>query len=518
MMKRKISHVLALLLLGLISKATTVSAHEEPLIRRLDTASSINGPLYTIFIASGVFIFVLIILSAIWLIRRDLQEIDNPETYGEKINSFGLNARLYILHIQGMSLTYGVRSIIYNIYLLYVFAEGVHLFGWDLNPILFIGILMAMGSIISGLMSPFNGIVVDKLGKKWSFIMGDFFGAMMILTVVLFPITTVVIFAQIFRSAVMSIHGIAEGPFIYEQSTSKERVHLFSVSSGMSTLASMSGNLIAGVVPLGIALLLFGSTTVFGQDSVFVLQIALIVSVLLWLISLIPALYLREDPEVKARSNQHSVSARMSFKNVTHWRTIMVFVFSAALIGLGAGMFVQFFQIFFLEVFSASPSEIAIIFAVGSLFIAIGNFVSPILAERFGKVNMIVITRLIGTAFIFLLPYSPSLFIAGVYYLFRSMFFNSTQPTESALAMETVNDAERTSMEAFRMAASSIFSAIGYLVGGYFMGIADFTTPFLLAGTAYFLASLIFWLYFRDESSLTLPQEQPVEQPTLVAD
>jgi predicted MFS family arabinose efflux permease len=490
-------------ILILFSDISKSSAHQEPQSGTLDTGSEL-GSVSWVFVGFGSAVFILIVMSAIWLLRKPKSEKNDPKTYMEKIELFGNNARLYILHIQGMSLTYGVRVILYNIYLLYIFEDGVTFFNRNYDAILFIGVLMALGALITGIMAPFNGIVVDKLGKKWSFILGDFFGAMAILAIIFLQTPGFVIFAQIFRSAVMSIHGIAEGPFIYEQSTEKERVHLFSVSSGMSTLASMSGELAGGIVPLGIALLLYNSPIVSGSNSIVVLQVGLFISVIFWLISLLPAFFLKEDPELRRKANEMSVSARLSFKNVTNWRTISIFVLSSMFLGTGAGMFVSFFSVFFLLLYDASPAQIAVIFAFGSLFVAVGNFLSPILSEKYGKVNTIAYTRFGSIIFIALLPLAPILLVAGLFYLFRVVLMVGTFPAESALAMETVTDEERTTLEALRMGGSSIFSAVGFLVGGYYMSIDDFVTPFLLAAVFYFVATFTFWWYFRDGNDLRL--------------
>jgi MFS family permease len=301
----------------------------------LDTGSEFNS-LSILFVFFGILIFLLILASAVWLLKRDQVEMDDPSTYGEKVNSFGRNARLYIIHVQGMSLTYGVRSIIYAFYLIYVFRNGVDFLGNHYGTVYFIALLFAAGSIVSGVMAPFNGIIVDRIGKKWSFISGDFLGACAIFSIIYIQSPEFVMFAHVFRAAVMSVHSIAEAPFIYEQSTEKERVHLFSVTSGLSTFASMSGALVAGVVPLFLALLIFGDPIVTGDDSIFVLQVALFISVLFWWASLLPAFFLKEDPELKAKAREMSVSARVTFKNVRHWRTVGVFVLSSIFIGFSS--------------------------------------------------------------------------------------------------------------------------------------------------------------------------------------
>jgi predicted MFS family arabinose efflux permease len=500
---KSVKPVILASLLFILNSASKTVAHQEPQSGILDTGSEL-GSISWLFVGFGSAVFILIVLSAIWLLKKAKSDNEDPKTYMDKIELFGKNARLYILHIQGMSLTYGVRVILYNIYLLYIFEDGVTFLNRNYNAILFIGVLMAIGSLITGIMAPFNGIVVDKLGKKWSFILGDFFGAMSILAIIFLQTPGFVIFAQIFRSAVMSIHGIAEGPFIYEQSTEKERVHLFSVSSGMSTLASMSGELAGGIVPLGIALLIFNSAIVSGSDSIVVLQVGLFISVIFWLISLMPAFFLKEDPELRRKANEMSTKARLSFKNVTNWRTISIFVLSSMFLGTGAGMFVSFFSVFFLLLYDASPAQIAVIFALGSLFVAVGNFLSPILSEKYGMVNTIAYTRFASIMFIVLLPLAPILLVAGLFYLLRVVLMVGTYPAESALAMQTVTDEERTTMEALRMGGSSIFSAVGFLVGGYYMSIDDFVTPFLLAAVFYFIATFTFWWYFRDGNDLRL--------------
>lgn len=477
-----------------------VDAHGDT----LDTGSNF-GSVSLGFVVAGAVIFVGIIASAVWLIRKDPIEMDSPRTYMDKLNLFTRNARLYILHIQGMSLTYGVRTILYNIYLLFIFRDGVLIGTAYLDPIYFIGILLAAGSIVTGVMSPINGIFVDKLGKKWSFIIGDFVGSLTILAIVFVQHPIFVATMQILRSAIMSIHNIAEGPFIYEQSSEKERVHLFSVSSGFSTLASMSGNLAGGVVPLAISIFLYRTPIVSGRQSIFVLQAGLLVSVLLWWLSLVPAFPMREDPKLREKANQHSISAKLSFKNVTNWKTIGVFTLSSIFVGTGAGLFVSYFSLFFLLRYNADTASMSIVFALGSLAVAIGNFLTPILSEKLGKVNYLVSSRYLSIIFLLLLPLSPTFWLAGIFYILRIALMVGSFPTESALAMENVNDAERTTMEAIRLGGSSIFSALGFFAGGYLLSTSDFLHPFVIAALLYFVATTVFWLYFK--------QPRPLRQP-----
>lgn len=502
--KCKLLFIISIIWVLLLFKVDFVLSHSSPEnVNILNTGE--DNIFSSLLILIGFLLFICIILLGIWLLKQKESSNNDPITYLDKIQTFKRNARLYIIHIQGMSLTYGVRSVLFTIYILYLFPAGIYIGKFHFEPILFIGILFAIGSIISGIVSTLVGIVVDSIGKKWSFISGDFIGSLTILSVVFFPTVENIIAMQIVRVIVMSAHNIAEGPFIYEQSSEKERVHLFSVSSGMSTLANMSGNLIGGVVPLLIALILFNSTNVVGSDTIFVIQIGLIISVLLWWGSLIPAFLMKEEKRI-LNDVEKSISARLSFKNVSNWGAVSVFVLNSVFLGLGGGMFVSFFAIFFLEYILANVSQISIIFALGSLFIALGNLASPILADKFGKVSVIVYTRLISIPFMILLPFSINfsntylspVFLAGLFYILRDFLTNATGPTESALAMEIITDQERTTMESLRIAGGNIFSGIGFLIGGYFMSVSDFVSPFILASILYMFAIFVFWYYFRN--------------------
>jgi predicted MFS family arabinose efflux permease len=109
------------------------------------------------------------------------------------------------------------------------------------------------------------------------------------------------------------------------------------------------------------------------------------------------------------------------------------------------------------------------------------------------------------------MPFSPYLLLAGLFYLSRGLFMNATGPTESALAMETVDDEERTTMEALRQSGSSIFSAIGFIVGGFYFNQEKFIEPFAIASVLYLISIMIFWLHFKGEGPLHLKSKQSLE-------
>ena len=77
--------------------------------------------------------------------------------------------------------------------------------------------------------------------------------------------------------------------------------------------------------------------------------------------------------------------------------------------------------------------------------------------------------------------------------------------------METVDDEERTTMEALRQAGASIFSAIGFLIGGFYFNQEKFIEPFAIASVLYLIAIFVFWQHFRNHDQLVIQSEYRAE-------
>jgi len=92
--------------------------------------------------------------------RGDLAE------YALAIRSFSRNARLFIVHVIGMDTVHGTSLVLVNLYFL---AVGL--------PIEFIGLRLLLGGIAGAIFSVPAGFVSDRIGRKWSFIIGDGAGA-----------------------------------------------------------------------------------------------------------------------------------------------------------------------------------------------------------------------------------------------------------------------------------------------------------------------------------------------------
>lgn len=414
--------------------------------------------------------------------------------YVEAVRLFSRNARLYLFHIVGMDLIHGTWEVLFNLYLL---AIG---FGVE-----FIGLRILIGGIASSVASLPAGLISDRIGRKWSFIIGDGGGAAVALVNIMTTDRTLLLLTPVVGAFFGALHAVSESAFMAENSAPRERVHLFSVGSALSTGAAMGGSLFAGLIPLRM-------TPALGKVAAY--RWAASVGIVLWFFSLIPAWMLRQYPrdvaEEPTMPNQSRRTARLfglRWGPIRNPLLIAKLVISGTVLSFGAGFVVPLFNVFFQEGLHAQEHEIGLTFASGSGILAMATLLAPFLHERLGKVPAIVLSRLASVPFILVIafaqdlgPYlAPALSIAGLAYVLRVGLMNVAAPIASAFSMELLDETERGTATGLQMMASGIAGALGSYVGSLLMAAGDYHTPFGAMAALYLVSTGLFWIFFRRE-------------------
>jgi MFS family permease len=428
-----------------------------------------------------------------------LQGSSELADYVDAVRHFSRNARLYMVHIVGMDMIHGTWEVLFNLYLLALFTptHGVSLFGQHIHAFEFVALRIAVGAIASGVGSIPAGLLSDRIGRKASFILGDGLGAFIALLNILIIDPVFLLFTPIVSSWAGSLHHVSETAFMAENSTARERVHLFSVGGSLSTAVGIFGSLIAASHPAFVAW--FG-----GMLEGY--RAATLVGVSLWFLSLIPALMLREEAPAQAAERRR---VKIGLGNIRHRALVAKLVTTGALLGVGYAAALPFMNVFFHEHLHANETEIGTTFATAAIFVAIGSLFAPVIANRLGKVRGITIARLAAVPVVLSLGLSPenvdaatiSLTAAGVAIALRSMLMNVSGPIAEAFAMEMLDPSERATMVGIESAAGSLLRAGASVVGGFAIARGDFLTPFAITAVCYVASTLLFWFWFRNSES-----------------
>jgi len=102
-----------------------------------------------------------------------------------------------------------------------------------------------------------------------------------------------------------------------------------------------------------------------------------------------------------------------------------------------------------------------------------------------------------------LITLSPNLTLASTAYVARGALMNMAGPISSTLQMELVTEKERATTNGLMIMADNVPRAVTASISGAMMTGSDFYTPFLFTTVTYFIASSLYYAFFRKaESSL----------------
>lgn len=175
-------------------------------------------------------------------------------------------------------------------------------------------------------------------------------------------------------------------------------------------------------------------------------------------------------------------------------RVIPVFIATADLIsGLGSGMSIRYFPLFFVDNLQLSPVIVQLLFMLGPVTQAILMKITQSLALSYGRCRVTVVFKWVGVTLMASMVGAYQLhwptWLVCVLYVLRTGFMNSTSPLTRSMLMDNVPSHERgkwSVLEGVNMFSWSGSAAIGGVLVHY-IGIVPL---FVVTGFIQFLSSL----------------------------
>ncbi|MBI3014975.1 MAG: MFS transporter, partial [Candidatus Tectomicrobia bacterium] len=203
------------------------------------------------------------------------------------------------------------------------------------------------------------------------------------------------------------------------------------------------------------------------------------------------------------REEWKPIDIRRWVKGIESYGRIGMLALTEGLVGLALGFSAPFFNLFFEQNLRASTAQIGLIFAVGSVMTAVTTLFVPLGVHYFGRVRTITFVKLLGVPSLILLGMSQSVLWAGVLYVLTILLIGGTFPNKgisdpiySLFAMEVVKERERGTTNGIMHAFVEFPMGIGAALAGPFMAAGDWRTPYLIGGSVFALAFILYYLYF----------------------
>ncbi|MGC8606341.1 MAG: MFS transporter [Vulcanisaeta sp.] len=386
--------------------------------------------------------------------------------------SFRRISRIGFLLVTANSLSgiiWGANSVILSIYML----------GIGISTTL-IGIVLGLFSLINALGSLITGYLTDYMDKVRLFtVLSIISGSLILLMTTGVPIivSTAYLMTALFNRYVVLTAIIGE--FAKQRNVSDE---VFSLSSSFNVVFSVVGSAMA-VLPSYLGRL--GYELIFIAEAIAVyLTIPLVLNAIRHL-----------DPVI-VNAKIEKISLRDLGRLRSSW--LIKRLLPEALIGLGAGVIIPLFSLWFYLKFHINIASLGIVYAISNATLALGTLMAPTISRLLrSRVISVVTLEGLATVVLAIMPLIYDLPLLLALFIIRNTLMNMANPLLTSLINELVPREERGRVFGIWNMISSIPRAVGPGIGGYLMDIGYLDLPLYITSVLYAIAVVLFYALLR---------------------
>lgn len=400
--------------------------------------------------------------------------------YGDHLIAFRPNARLYLTYGIIAGIAMGIFRLLFNFYVLSLgFNEKL------------LGNLVTTSNLTALIVALPMGYLADYLGRKSSLLLSGVIICLTIGMMVIWPVPSILYGMNIISGAAQSLAAVTMSPFLMENSGEHERTYLFSFSSGIQMVSASVGSWIGGYLPSwvgGMRSVEAVSSQAYG-GSILVVSMALAVSILPLIMIKMPRL----------NHEERTIFAPFSYA-AKNPKKLTQLILPMLITSFGAGLIMPFMNVFFRLQYHQSDQVIGVLFAWGSLAMGIGLLAAPPLADRLGKIQIVVITQGLSIPFLILLGFSPLFWVSGVAYYIRVALMNMSSPVYQTFVMEQVEPSSRAMVASLVSMSWNFGWAISPTISGILQVRYGFGPPFLGTIILYIVSVFLYWFFWWRKS------------------
>ena len=244
----------------------------------------------------------------------------------------------------------------------------------------------------------------------------------------------------------------------------------FAASSSLSSFFAALGSLSSSITSIGVQ----------GFRALYLLE-ALVISTSAALLTL-------TEPTPRVERGAFSLDVR---RLRSYW--LLKRLIPETLIGLGAGVIIPLFSLWFYLKFHVAMASLSITYTISDLTLALGAMSAPSIAKIFkSRVDAVVVLQAVATALLASMPFISSAEADLALFIARTALMNMANPLLSALINDLTPQEERGRMFGLWNTLSNVPRALGPAVGGYLMSAGFIDAPLLITAGLYAIAVVLF--------------------------
>ena len=396
--------------------------------------------------------------------------------YWKRVKKFSPNARLYLASAVLTGAALGVYQLLFNFYILSL--------KMDANAA---GLLASTISTTALILAVPMGYLADFLGRKKSLIISGAAVSLAIAGTVIWPIKSIMLVMCALMGAAQSLSAVTMSPFLLENSGQEERIYLFSLASGAQMTASFVGNSIGGNLPSWIAVRQGVSPT---SSTAYAGSLAIVAG--LAVVGLVPYFFMKLP---KLKITERALFAPFAYASKQP-KTLGKLITPILITSIGAGLLMPFMNIFFRVTYHRPDPVIGNLLAWGALAMGIGLLIAPPIADRIGKIQLVVITQGLSIPFLALLGFAPWFWLSGFAYYVRIALMNMSSPVYQTFVMEHVEPEARATVASLVNMANNFGRAFSPSISGWMQVTYGFTPVYIGVIVTYTISVYLYWKFF----------------------
>uniref|UniRef100_UPI00359DAF00 MFS transporter n=1 Tax=Evansella sp. AB-rgal1 TaxID=3242696 RepID=UPI00359DAF00 len=404
--------------------------------------------------------------------------------WSTQFKGYNQNVRLFLVGSTLANIGMGIFMIIYNYY--------IRELGYDdqMN-----GSVIAMQSIAAALLLLPAGILSDRVGRKKVILIGGLFAATSLLLRATLSLEVLLLGTAFLTGAFMAFIQVSSIPLLAENSTEKQRVHLFSFNFAIIMIANVVGNTLGGTLSDFFHYIV-------GMSSLWSIRLTLLIGAAFFFSAVIPFLKVREERKLTEKNVQER-SLKKLFTTHNHGiKIILLFAVAQIIIGFGSGLVIPYLNLYFVDRFEISHTLVGLILSGGQAMTAVALLIGPAVVNKVGEVRAVVMLQLMSIPFLLLTAYTQNLFWAVFGFLFRQALMNAGNPIQMSLMMKSVDDS-------IKGLANSVGQAV-FMLGWAVMGpvsttivmvhgsYTGYAIVFTITSILYVIGTTYFFFVFRN--------------------
>lgn len=291
-----------------------------------------------------------------------------------------------------------------------------------------------------------------------------------------------------------SLYGPAFMSFLSEKVEISRCKFLFGFQMFASMLASGSAVLFYGFMPEVLSDFL-NVTVQNGYQLVFFFGLAFTLYQLVPLVLTQKGTFGEEDGQVKIIQNKNDIPSIPKL-------TLIKLCIPMALFGLGAGLIVPFFQVWFQWRFDTKVEDIGILWSFTQYLWAFSYLVMPNIARKRGSVRAITTVQVAAIIALLGIPASPNFIFVTIPYITRMVLMNMAWPVFQSYSLSQMPEEHRN----FTMSGTNFSfngtKALTPLIAGYLFN-WSLQIPFLITACLYIIGTAAFYFFFKKKDDCT---------------